>query len=347
MKTKKKRRHVRIAPVAIALLIGLGCAGIASYLLFAPQFHPERTTYVYIDRDDDIDSVCNKVYVQGKANRMEGFALLASLRNYSSQIRTGKYAIHPNDNVYRVFVRLDRGHQEAVRLTISDVRTTGRLFRSMDRQLMLDSAEIAAIFDTSEFQARTGYTPETLPCLFIPETYYVYWDIGTADLAARLQKEYHRFWNTERVNKAKEMGITPHEVSTLASIVAEETNDRNEKPVVAGLYINRLRMGMPLQADPSVKFALKNFELKRITNAQLQTDSPYNTYLYAGLPPGPIRIASPADIDAVLNYTSHNYIYMCAKEDFSGTHHFASTYEEHMKNARKYWKALNERKIFK
>lgn len=347
MKTKKNKLKPLFITLAILLLIGAGSAGVAYHLLFSPQFYPARTVYVYIDRDDNIDSIYNKVYVQGEAKYMQGLALLTNWKNYAARIRTGRYAIHPKDNVYRVFSRLYRGYQEPVKFTIGSVRTTERLFRSMSKQLMADSTEIATLFNSANFQTRTAYTPETLPCLFIPDTYYIYWDISMDDLAARLLKEYDRFWNTERLSKAREIELTPHEVSTLASIVEEETNNRAEQPMVAGLYINRLRMGMPLQADPSVKFALKDFELKRITNAHLSVDSPYNTYRNTGLPPGPIRIASPAGIDAVLNYTRHNYIYMCAKEDFSGTHNFASTYQEHMKNARKYWKALNERKIFK
>ena len=188
---------------------------------------------------------------------------------------------------------------------------------------------------------------ENLPSLFIPDTYQVYWDISAEQFVERMQKEHSRFWNEERKQKAQAAGMTPEEVCTLASIVEEETNNNAEKPTVAGLYINRLHKGMPLQADPTVKFALQDFQLKRISNKHLTVDSPYNTYRNIGLPPGPIRIPTPAGLDAVLNYEKHDYIYMCAKEDFSGTHNFASNYTEHMKNARKYWKALNERKIFK
>ena len=197
------------------------------------------------------------------------------------------------------------------------------------------------------YQEDTGYTKATMPCLFIPETYQVYWDISIEDFFARMKKEHNKFWNEDRRLKAKTIGMTPEEVCTLASIVEEETNNNDEKPMVAGLYINRLHTGMPLQADPTIKFALQDFSLRRITNQHLSIQSPYNTYLNTGLPPGPIRIPSPKGLDSVLNYVKHNYIYMCAKEDFSGTHNFASNYADHMVNARKYWKALNERKIFK
>lgn len=232
-------------------------------------------------------------------------------------------------------------------LTIGSVRTLDKLARNVGRQLMIDSAEIAKVMNDSVYQKQLGYNKETMACLFIPETYQVYWDMSVEDFFNRMQKEHRKFWNQERLQKATTIGMTPAEVCTLASIVEEETNNNQEKPMVAGLYINRLHADMPLQADPTIKFALQDFGLRRITNAQLTIDSPYNTYQNTGLPPGPIRIPSPIGLDAVLNYTKHNYIYMCAKEDFSGTHNFASNYTDHMKNARKYWNALNERKIFK
>ena len=161
----------------------------------------------------------------------------------------------------------------------------------------------------------------------------------------RMEKEHAKFWNKERTEKAKAMNMTPVQVATLASIIDEETANTAEKPMVAGMYYNRLKTDMPLQADPTIKFALKNFGLRRIYNKLLRVDSPYNTYKNTGLPPGPIKVASIAGIDAVLNHAEHDYIYMCAKEDFSGTHNFAITYEEHLRNAAKYSKALHERGI--
>ena len=181
--------------------------------------------------------------------------------------------------------------------------------------------------------------------LFIPDTYEVYWNISLDKLMKKMEKANNNFWNEERTTKANAMGLTKDEVATLASIVDEETANNSEKPMIAGMYFNRLKKGMPLQADPTIKFALKDFALRRIYHKLLTVDSPYNTYKNQGLPPGPIKIASVAGIDAVLNYVHHDYLYMCAKEDFSGTHNFAVTYSEHLQNAAKYTKALNNRGI--
>lgn len=343
----KKKKKILIGGLVSLVLIGFICTGTIYYFLFAPQFHPQKTTYIYIDRDDTIDSIYNKVKNQGHPTSFKGFLWMAKYRDYPRNIHTGRYAIHPGENVYHVFSRLYRGYQDPINLTIGSVRTLDRLARSIGKQLMIDSAEVAKVMNDSLFQHKLGYNKETIPCLFIPETYQVYWDMSVTDLFERMQKEHQKFWNQERLNKATAIGMTPTEVCTLASIVEEETNNNPEKPMVAGLYINRLHSDMPLQADPTIKFALQDFGLRRITNAHLSVDSPYNTYRNLGLPPGPIRIPSPIGLDAVLNYVKHDFIYMCAKEDFSGTHNFASNYADHMKNARKYWNALNERKIFK
>lgn len=344
---EKKKKKILLGGLALLLLIGAICAGTIYYYLFAPQFYPQKKTYIYIDHDDTIDSIYNKVKSQGHPKNFTGFLRMAKFRDYEKNIHTGRYVIRPEENVYHVFSRLYRGYQDPINLAIGSVRTLHRLARSVGKQLMIDSAEIADVMNDSVFQQKLGYTKETMPCLFIPDTYQVYWDMNVTDFFERMQKEHQKFWNQERLNKATTIGMTPAEVCTLASIVEEETNNNPEKSMVAGLYINRLHTDMPLQADPTIKFALQDFGLRRITNAHLSVDSPYNTYRNLGLPPGPIRIPSPIGLDAVLNYVKHDYIYMCAKEDFSGTHNFASNYADHMKNARKYWNALNERKIFK
>lgn len=331
--------------VGVTILLLAGATGY--FLFFAPTFHPDQKSAIYIDRDDTADSIIYKVRIHGNPSRLTGLQLLAKWRNPDNHLHTGRYLIHPKDNAYQLFNRICRGHQEPVNLTVGSTRTVGQLIRQISRQLMIDSTEIASQITDTLFLSQNGYSLETLPCLFIPNTYQVYWNISASKLAERLIKEHRRFWNQQRLEKAKAIGLTPKEVATLASIVEEETNHNEEKKVVAGLYLNRLHRGIPLQADPTVKFALQAFDLRRITNAHLQNDSPYNTYKNQGLPPGPIRIPSPIGLDAVLNYTRHNYLYMCAKEDFSGTHHFAATLSEHNANARRYHQALNQRKIYK
>ena len=276
-----------------------------------------------------------------------GLKLLVKLKKEEAKIRTGHYIIDNKENSYSLFVKLSRGHQTPVKLIINNIRTLEQLAQKVDDQLMLDSTSLIKQLNDEEIISKLGYTKETLPALFIPNTYEVYWNMTASDFMERMEREHTLFWNETRINKADEIGLSPVEVATIASIVEEETNASEEKPVVAGLYINRVKRGMLLQADPTIKFALQDFAMKRITNKDLEVDSPYNTYKNTGLPPGPIRLASIDGLNSVLNYTEHNYIYMCAKEDFSGLHNFATNLNEHMVNARKYWQALNRLKIYK
>ena len=342
-----KRKKKLLTTLCALLLAGSLAAGGAWYMLFAPQFHPAKTAYLLIDRDDTMDSVCYKLKLVAAPSSLAGFQWMAKLRDYGQHVRTGRYAVQPGDNAYDVFNRLYRGQQTPLNLTIGSVRSMDRLAANIGRQLMIDSTEIAQALNDTLCLRKLGYDKATIYALFIPDTYQVYWNINVDGLLQRMVKEHARFWNKERLAKAQAAGLTVNEVCTLASIVEEETNNSSEKPIVAGLYINRLRRGIPLQADPTVRFALGDFTRQRITNADLKTPSPYNTYLNPGLPPGPIRIPTPRGIDAVLNYAKHNYIYMCAKEDFSGTHNFASNHHDHLRNARKYWNALNARKIYR
>ena len=341
----KKKRNILVIVILIIMLAGAGSAGTVYYYLFSRQFNLSKTAYIYIDRDDNLDSIYSKIELTGHPKTMYGFKFQAERGNYGENIRTGRYAIRPEDNMRYLYRRLSMGYQTPVNLTIPGVRTLDRLARTVARQLMIDSVEIARLLADSSYYTQMGYTKETLPALFIPNTYEVYWNMSADAFMKRMQKEHAAFWNEERRGKAANIGLSPEEVATLASIVEEETANNAEKPMVAGLYINRLNKGMLLQADPTVKFGLQEFGLKRILNKHLAVDSPYNTYKYAGLPPGPIRIPSIQGLESVLNYTHHNFIYMCAKEDFSGTHNFAATLSQHMANARRYQQELNKRRI--
>lgn len=339
----EKKEMLRKWGLPAACAVAFLCLLWAYRAFFSATFDIRETAHLYIDEDDTADSVRTKIKACAAPGTTSGFSVLAALSGYKA--KTGCYAIEPDESMLRLFLDLKRGRQTPVRLTIPNVRTLDRLAGALGRRLMLDSAALARQFADSAFCRRYGYDTATLACLFIPNTYEVYWNIGLEDFMLRMQKENKAFWTEERRAKARAADMTPEEVVTLASIVDEETANNAEKPMVAGMYINRLRTGMPLQADPTVKFALRDFSLRRIYHNMLDTDSPYNTYRNTGLPPGPIRIPSVAGIDAVLNHVEHDYLYMCAKEDFSGTHNFARTYREHLANAARYSAALNKRGV--
>lgn len=342
MKTNFKLRKKYTIPAVLCVLVIVGLLG---YYFLSALSNQEDTTYLYIDRDDTVDSVFTKMAPVCANHAFGGFKTLVRHGSYADHIHTGRYAIEPGENAYTVYKRLKNGLQTPINLTVPSVRTLDRLSMEVGKKLMIDSAEIyQALTDPSVYQ-KYGYDSTTICCMFIPNTYDMYWNVGIDAFLDRMKKESEKFWNADRLAKAKAMELTPNEVITLASIVEEETANDGEKPTIAGLYYNRLRKGMLLQSDPTVKYALKQFGLRRIYNYHLQVDNPYNTYRYAGLPPGPIRIPSVVGIDAVLNYAHHDYLYMCAKEDFSGTHNFARTMSEHLQNAARYYVALNKRGI--
>lgn len=326
-------------------LVALSAASLLYLMLLFPLSAKEQTRYVYINDGDNIDSVYAKLDTIASTMQKAGFRMLSSVSGYSSGIRSGRYAVKPSESTFTVWRRMKNGIQEPVSLTIPESRTMDRLAGALSHKLMLDSATVAQSLANQDFCAAYGYDTCTIAALFVPNTYDVYWNTSLEKFMKRMVKEHDRFWNKERTEKAESLGMTENEVATVASIIDEETANNAEKPMIAGMYCNRLKQGMPLQADPTVKFALKDFALRRIYHNMLTMDSPYNTYKNVGLPPGPIKIASIAGIDAVLNQVKHDYLYMCAKEDFSGTHNFAVTYQEHLRNAAKYSKALNERGI--
>ena len=340
MNITNSKKYLVPAAIGVILVIAL-----PFYFFFRSVSTLDETHYLYIDADDTQDSVINKIKPIALPTSMAGLQTLLRHAGYEDHIKTGRYAIKPGEGAITIFRHLRSGQQESLHLTIPEVRTMDRLAAVLGKRLMIDSATIASALYSQEVTTKLGYDTCTIAAMFIPNTYDIYWNISIDGLLERMQKEHDRFWNADRKAKAEQIQLTPNEVATLASIIDEETANNAEKPMIAGMYMNRLKENMPLQADPTIKFALKDFALKRIYNKLLKVDSPYNTYVHEGLPPGPIKIASIKGTDAVLNHVNHDFLYMCAKEDFSGTHNFAKTYPEHLKNAAKYTKALNEKGI--
>ncbi len=340
--------YLHCAAVLVVVTIAISC-----YYLMASFSQQQTTTYLYIDDNDTQDSVYNKLTDIASTPGMAALRTLCRHSGYAEQVRTGRYAIEPGVSTFRIWRKLKNGAQDPLNLTIPESRTMERLAALLGNKLMIDSMEIVNFLKDSSQCAMLGYDTATIPALFVPNTYSIYWNIGMEAFMQRMKKEHDVFWSKEgRKEKAQGLNLTEDEVATLASIIDEETANNGEKPMVAGMYLNRLNYknteypeGMPLQADPTVKFALGDFSIRRIYHKHLLTDSRYNTYKYPGLPPGPIKIASIRGIDAVLNHAKHDYLYMCAKEDFSGTHNFAKTYDEHLRNAARYAKSLNERGI--
>jgi UPF0755 protein len=274
------------------------------------------------------------------------FSFLAKLLDYQEGVKPGRYLIKKNMGNREALLMLRAGKQTPVKLTFNNIRLKDELANRLCRNLEADSTELKKLLNDISLVKQYGFDTTTIMCMFLPNTYELLWNTSAKELLARMNKEYTRFWTEERKNKAAAIDFSPVQVSILASIVeAEQARKKDEKPRVAGLYINRLQKGMPLQADPTLVFGLRNFSLKRILKVHTQLESPYNTYKYAGLPPGPINLPTLASIDAVLNYEKHDYLYMCAKEDFSGYHNFAVNFEDHLKNARLYQKALNAANI--
>lgn len=340
IKSLSQKKYFILACVCL-----LGAAGLVYYYLFAPMSVAQSTQYIYIDNDDNVDSVCAKIEEISNGHGITVFRTIVRHTSYAENIRTGRYEVTTSNGALSVFRKLKNGLQTPVNLTIPSVRTIDKLAESVSKKMEFSKEELLEALSNDSVCKKYGYNTQTIACMFIPDTYSIYWNTSVEKFLDKMNQESQRFWNFERKNEATAMGLNEVQVITLASIVDEETANDAEKPMIAGMYYNRLKTDMPLQADPTVKFALGKFELKRIYHDMLQTDSPYNTYKYKGLPPGPIRIPSVAGIEAVLNHVHHDYLYMCAKEDFSGTHNFAKTYAEHKQNAAKYTKALNERGI--
>lgn len=278
---------------------------------------------------------------EGLVNDMVSFSFVARLMKYDRNIKSGRYLLRGDMSNREAVLALRNGRREAVKITFSHVRLLSELSEKITTNIGVTPDEfMEAAYRFADQDTINGFNRENILSMFIPNTYQVYFNLTPDDLIQRLYREYRLFWSDERIAKAKAMGLTPVQVSVLASIVQAETVKADEAPVIAGLYLNRLNKGIPLQADPTLVYAAGDFSLKRVLNVHKEIDSPYNTYRYAGLPPGPINMPYIRSIDAVLDHEKHDYYYMCAKEDFSGYHHFAKDLNTHQNNAKRYQRAL-------
>jgi UPF0755 protein len=288
----------------------------------------------------------DQLYEERVINDAVSFGFVAKILGYQDVIKPGLYQIEPKMNNLQLVRMLRSGQQTPVRVTFNTVRTQEDLAEKISANLEVSKEQFLELLQDSVYIRKFGFEEETVMSMFIPNTYEFWWNTSAEELFERMQKEYQSFWTEARSQKAENLGLSKEEVSTLASIVQAESQKSDERPKIAGVYLNRLRIGMPLQADPTLVFAAGDFSIKRLTAKQMAIDSPYNTYKYAGLPPGPINLPDINSLDAVLNFEKHNYLYFCAKEDFSGYHSFAVGYEEHLSNARRYQRALNAANIY-
>ena len=306
-----------------------------------------NSVMLYIHDEDNFDRVVSLLKEKGSLQEMESFKSLAHFKDYDKNIRPGAYKIQAGWSNNKLINVLRSGAQTPVMVTFNSIRTREDLAGKLSRQLQSDSLSFLKFFRNDSLLFKMGIKPEILPALLIPNSYSLYWTTTPSGFLARMKHEYDLFWSEARKLKAKNAGLTPEQVSTLASIVQEESNKNDEKPIIAGVYLNRLKKSWFLQADPTIRFALGDFTIKRVLKAQLTVVSPYNTYTKTGLPPGPINFPEISSLEAVLNFGVHDYFYFCAKEDFSGYHNFAKTLAEHNRNAQKYQAALNKMKIYK
>ena len=347
---RSRKRHKFFRWIGVLLVFGGGILAILTYqFLFRTNvwLDGKKSVGIVIPLNSNWTDVKQMLYTKGLISNHLTFEWVAKLKDYPDYIKPGHYQLKEGMNNLQLVNKLRSGRQDPVDLVFNNIRTKQELAGRLGEQLESDSTEIIRHLNDAEYLKKFGMNPETVITMFIPNTYETYWTTPADKLLERMYKEYNKFWNTSRQQKLQETGLTRLEVMTLASIVDKESNRNDEKPTIAGVYMNRLRLGWMLQADPTLVFAIGDFGIKRVLNVYKSIDSPYNTYKHTGLPPGPICIPAIASIDAVLNYQKHNYMYFCAREDFSGYHNFAVNLDQHLLNAAKYQQALDRQGIMK
>ncbi|RCH53968.1 endolytic transglycosylase MltG [Mucilaginibacter hurinus] len=334
-----------IIALVVILIIALGVTGVNYYLKFFGANVTDKQEYLYIKTGSGFTDVYQTIREQGIVKDTTSFMWTAHNMEYVNKVKPGRYKLEKGMSNRNLINRLKSGTQEPVKVTFRNIRQKQQFAAFIAKQLEPDSASIINLLDSAAFVERYGFTTDNVYTVFMPDSYEFYWNTPADKFFEKMYGHYQKFWTEERKAKAAAINLTPPQVSVLASIVDAEALHDDEMPIIAGLYLNRLKMGRLLQADPTVIFAMQDFTIKRVLRRYLTYNSPYNTYLYTGLPPGPIMMPSKNAVNAVLDHQKNNYIYMCAKEDFSGYHNFATNEAEHLKNARKFQQALNERNI--
>lgn len=338
-------RNYKLILILLPLLGILISINVLHTLIYGPNISKDVT--LFIRNGDSFERVVSLLIKEDCLANVKTFERFAWFKDYPELVKPGAYKLEQGWSINKLLNVLRTGEQSPVMVKFNSVRTIEELAGRLARQLMCDSGSFLTLFRNDSNTLRMGYIPATLPALFIPNSYSIYWTISPSGFLSRMKREHELFWNEARKQKAKSIGLTTDQVATLASIVQEESNKNDDRALIAGVYLNRMKKKWPLQADPTIRYALGDFTIRRILTAQLEVNSPYNTYKNPGLPPGPINIPEISALDAVLNYKVHDYYYFCAKEDFSGYSNFAKTLAEHNRNARKYQEALNRMKVYK
>ena len=336
-----------LIPLIIFSTILTTCSVYTYQMLYSPNFLiNSEDKFIIIEEGTDFNRLIKKLEDDTLINDILSFSFLSKFMEYQENIKIGAYKVKMNMSNYDMITMLRSGDQTPIKLTFSYARKIDDLAEKITSKLKISKEDLLNYL-LENIENYEGFKKEDIISIFLPDTYEVYWNISPKKLTDKMYSEYKKFWNNDRIEKLKKINLNQKEAIVLASIVASESRMLDEADIIAGLYINRLNRNMRLQADPTLVFAANDFTIRRVLNKHKKIKSPYNTYIHRGLPPGPIRIASKKYIDAVLNFEKHNYIYMCAKEDFSGYHAFATNLSDHNRNARKFQIALNNRKIYK
>lgn len=347
MQLEKRKKFQLVALISVSVL-SISMTFYFYQVFFSPNalIDQEDSYLLEIPSNAVYRQVASQLYEQRVINDAVSFGFVAKVLGYQDAVKPGQYRVSPKMSNLDLVRMLRSGRQTPVQVTFNTIRTKAELAEKITANLEVSEEQFLALLQDSVYIRSFDFEEETILSLFVPNTYEFWWNTSATELFDRMHQEYQKFWTEERKQKAAALKMSQKEVSTLASIVQAESQKANERPKIAGVYLNRLRMGMALQADPTLVFAAGDFSIKRLTAKQMAIDSPYNTYKYAGLPPGPINLPDINSLDAVLNSEKHDYVYFCAKEDFSGYHSFAVSYNEHLNNARKYQRALNAANIY-